>query len=236
MNSAINAYKRSANDGDRERLILDNIDYVGKILSTMAITTNDQDERENLKSAGMVGLIESANKFDASQGIQFRTFAFTRIRGAIIDELRKLAPVSQKMLQQIGLIKQAYQLLEPPVSPEVLAEKTDLTLDQVRASLEAMRFLEPEDWNDFSSVVHQSWKGKESAPEGRIEAQEMKQLLAESIENLPENERLVITLYYSEDLNLAEIGAVLSLSESRTSRILAAAKFRLKELILARLH
>ncbi len=236
MNSGTKVYKRSATGADRERLILENIDYVGKILSTMSVATNDPDERENLKSAGMVGLIESANSFDNTQGIQFRTFAFPRIRGAIIDELRKLAPVSQLMLQQIGLIKKAYQQLESPVSPEVLAKKTKLTLDQVRASLEAMRFLEPEDWNDLSSVVHQSWKATESAPEGRIEKQEMRQLLANSIQQLPEKERLVVTLYYTEELNLTEIGAVLSLSESRVSRILAAARFRLKELILARLQ
>ncbi|QEG23395.1 sigma-70 family RNA polymerase sigma factor [Mariniblastus fucicola] len=235
MNSASNTYKRTASGADRERLILDNVDYVGKILSTITVATNDPDERENLKSAGMVGLIESANSFDISLGISFRTFAFPRIRGAIIDELRKLAPVSQKMLHQIGLIKKAWQLLQPPVTPEQLAKKTELSLDQIEASLEAMRFLEPEDWNDLSCIVHQSWKSDEFAPEHEIEKLEMKELLAESIGELPEKERLVVTMYYSDELNLAEIGAVLSLSESRVSRIMAAAKFRLKEQILARL-
>lgn len=236
MNSGTNVYKRTAAGADRERLILDNVEYVGKILSTMTVATDDPDERENLKSAGMVGLIESANNFDPKLGISFRTFAFPRIRGAIIDELRKLAPVSQQMLHQIGLVKKAHQQLEPPVSPEQLAEKTNLSLDQVEASLEAMRFLEPEDWNDLSNVVHQSWKSEESAPERQVERLEMKQILASSIKELPEKERLVVTLYYTEELNLVEIGQVLSLSESRISRILAAAKFRLKELVLSRLQ
>jgi RNA polymerase sigma factor for flagellar operon FliA len=233
MNSGTNVYKRTSTDANRESLILENIDYVGKILSTMTVATSDPDERENLNSAGMVGLIESANSFDVSLGIPFRTFAYPRIRGAIIDELRKLAPVSQQMLRQIGMIKKAWQQLEPPVPPELLAEKTKLSLEQVAASLEAMRFLEPEDWNDLSSVVHQSWKSEESAPERKLEKLEMKQLLANSIQALPETERLVVTLYFTEGLKLVEIGAVLELSESRVSRILASAKFRLKELVLA---
>lgn len=236
MNSGTNIYKRTATGAVRERLILENIDYVGKILSTMTVATTDPDERDNLRSAGMVGLIESANNFDATQESSFRTFAYPRIRGAIIDELRKLAPVSQLMLKRIGMIKKAYQQLQPPVSPEMLAKETKLTVDQVELALEAMRFIEPEDWNDFSGVVHQSWKSTDSAPDQQLEKSEMKGLLASAIGELPEQERLVITLYYTEELNLLEIGAVMSLSESRVSRILAAAKFRLKELVLAQLQ
>ena len=236
MNSATDVYKRTATNADRERLILENIDYVGKILSTMTVATNDIDERENLKSAGMVGLIESANNFDATHGIAFRTFAFPRIRGAIIDELRKLAPVSQQMLRQIGTIKKVWQRLQPPVSPELLAKETELSLEQIQASLEAMRFLEPEDWSDLSSVVHQSWKSAEATPERLTEQLELKQVLSNAIQELPEKERLVIQLYFTEELTLLEIGAVLELSESRVSRILASAKFRLKELIQTRLQ
>jgi RNA polymerase sigma factor for flagellar operon FliA len=233
MNSGTKIYRQTARNVDRERLILDHLDFVGKVLSTMKIAVKNQDERDNLESAGVVGLIESANNFDNSMETSFQTFAFSRIRGAMIDELRKLAPVSQQMLQKIGSIKKAYQQLEPPVSPERLAEKTELSLSQVQAALEAMRFLTPEDWNDFSSVIHSSWKSSAQSPAHAMELEEKKQLLANSIESLPENERLVLTLYYKEELKLNEIGAVLSLSESRVSRILASAKFRLKELVAA---
>ena len=231
MKSAAATYRRTAKKDDREQLILNNVDYVGKILSTMSIAVKTPEQRENLESAGILGLVEAANNFDASRGVAFRTFAYSRIRGAIIDELRRLSPVSQQMLQQIGQLKKAYEKFEPPVTPEMLAKETRLKLEQVYACLEAMRFLKPEDWNDFACIVHGSWKSQFTDPEHEVEKQEMRQLLVDSIKELPERERLVLTLYYSEDLNLAEIGKVIEISESRVSRVLAAAKFRLKELV-----
>ena len=234
MNLASKTYKRSAKQLDRERLILDNIDYVGRILSTMTIAVQNADERENLHSAGVVGLVEAANKFDPSQKIPFRTFAFRRIQGSIIDELRKLSPVSQGVLKQIGMLKKVYEKLPAPVNPEQLAEASGLELTQVVKCLEAMRFLKPDEWNDFSSVPHQSWLSNERDSIDAAEKEEMKVLLSEAIKELPERERLVLTLYYSEELKLKEIGAVIEISESRVSRILASAKFRLKELVRAK--
>lgn len=234
MNLASKTYKRTAKQFDRERLILDNIDYVGRILSTMTIAVQNADERENLHSAGVVGLVEAANKFDPSQKIPFRTFAFRRIHGAIIDELRKLSPVSQGVLKQIGMLKKVYEKLPAPVTPEQLAEASGLELPQVVKCLEAMRFLKPDEWNDFSSVPHQSWLANDGDSINAAEKEEMKIQLSEAIKELPERERLVLTLYYSEELKLKEIGAVIDISESRVSRILAAAKFRLKELVRAR--
>lgn len=231
MESAAATYRKTAKTVGTENLILNNMDFVGRILSTMSIGIQNPDERENLKSAGVLGLVEAAHSFDPSRGVPFRTFAFTRIRGAIYDELRKLSPVSQQVLRQIGLLKKAYEKLEPPATPEVLAKESGLKLDQVLICLEAMRFLKPEDWNDFACVVHGSWKSHSVAPEAEIEEAEKRQILAESIKKLPERERIVLTLYYSEELNLAEIGRVIEISESRVSRVLAAARFRLKEIV-----
>ena len=197
----------------------------------MAFFVADEEQRENLNSAGVLGLVEAANKFDQSHGIAFRTYAFPRIRGAIVDELRRQSPVSQQVLQQIGIVRRAYESLEPPVTPEALSAKTGLTLEQVVTSLEAMRFVKPDNWNDLSDVVHGSWRHAKSNPEDAVVAAELEGILADGIESLPEQERLVLTLYYKEELNLAEIGKVLDLSESRVSRILAAAKFRLQEIV-----
>lgn len=231
MNAAIpTTYKRTPQQ-DRDRLILDNIDFVARILSTMTFMIGDDEARENLHSAGVLGLVEAANAFDPSHGVPFRTFSFPRIRGSIIDELRKQSPVSQAILQNIGIVRRTYEALEPPVTPELLADKSGLTLEQVVTCLEAMRFIKPDHWNDLSDVVHNSWRSNENSPASEAETAELQKLLAESIESLPERECLVLTLYFKDELNLAEIGKVLDLSESRVSRILAAAKFRLQEMI-----
>jgi len=223
-------YKRIARKS-RDQLILDNVDYVARILGTMTFMVTDDEARENLHSAGVLGLVEAANSFNPGMGVAFRTFAYPRIRGAIVDELRKQAPVSQLVLQHIGVVRKAYESLEPPVTPETLAARSGLTVQQVVSCLEAMRFIKPDDWNDLSDIVHGSWRSSSASPEHEVELEELQELIAESIETLPERERLVLTLYYSEELNLAEIGQALELSESRISRILASARFRLQELM-----
>lgn len=215
----------------RDRLIMDNIDYVGRILSTMTIAVKDDNAKENLISAGTLGLVEAANKFDPSKGIAFRTYAYPRIRGAIVDELRSQSPLSQKMLGQIGAVRRALETVEPPATPEKLAEETGLSLDQIHATLESLRFVNPDDWQDLSDVVHGAYRSQVGTPEHAVETQELIELLAGAIEDLKEQERLVMTLYFYEELNLAEIGAVMDLSESRVSRILAAAKLTVQEII-----
>lgn len=215
----------------RDLLITENVGYVARILSTMTFKINNEQDKENLNSAGILGLVEAANSFDPSLGVSFRTHAYPRIRGSIIDELRKLAPVSQAMMKHIGVVKKAHEKLAAPVTPESLAEETGLNLETIVACLEAMRFIKPDDWNDLSDIVHKSWRNDTSSPEHAAEKEEMRTVLALSIEQLPKQERLVISLYFTEEMNLAEIGAAMDLSESRVSRILASAKFRLQELV-----
>ncbi|MCA9140200.1 MAG: sigma-70 family RNA polymerase sigma factor [Planctomycetales bacterium] len=224
------AYKGSA-QADRDQLVMENIDYVGRILSTMTFFIKNNDHRENLHSAGILGLVQAAAAFDAEQGVAFRTFAYPRIRGAIVDEMRKQSPLSPRLMRQIGTVRKLCETLEPPITPEQLAARSDLTLEEVLECLEGMRFIKPDNWNDLSDVVHKTWRTSIDSPEDLAEKEEIGRLLAELIEQLPEKERLVMTLYYSEELNLAEIGAAMGLSESRTSRLLASARFRLGEAI-----
>lgn len=233
MNSATRAYKNASDQQLREQLILDNMSYVRKILSTLTAGLPDHYDKENLEQAGIVGLVETANSFDPSRGVSFRTYCYPRIRGAIVDEMRKNSPVPQQMLAYISQVKAAYEGLETPVLPEDLAHKTGLPLEKILQVLEAIRFLKPQKWNDLFCNVHSGWRADEESPESAMENRELKRLIADCIEKLPERERLVLTLYYSEDLTLAEIGKVIGVSESRVSRNLAAAKFRLKELVKA---
>ncbi len=230
-NSATQTYLNTSIEQLREQLILDNLVYVRKILSTLTANLPLHYDRDNLEQAGMVGLVETARSFDPSRGVTFRTYCYPRIRGAIVDEMRKNSPIPQQMMAHINTVKAAYERLEHPVSPEDLAAKTGLSEDKVQQVLEAMRFLKPEKWNDLFCNIHSGWRDGDDDADSKIETDELKEIMANCIERLPERERLVLTLYYTEDLTLLEIGEVIGVSESRVSRNLASAKFRLKELV-----
>ncbi|MEO1615030.1 MAG: sigma-70 family RNA polymerase sigma factor [Planctomycetota bacterium] len=231
MKATLDRAYRKNRQSDCDRLVMQHLDYVGRILSTMTFYVTDPHERESLHSAGVLGLVQAAAKFDDSQGVPFRTFAYPRIRGAIVDELREQCPVSPKLMKKIGRVKRLCETLEPPLSPEVLAERLEMTLDEVVQCLEAMRFIKPDNWNDLSDVIDEAWGTRTDSPSELVERDELVSMLAHLITELPDRERLIMTLYYDEELNLAEIGAAMGFSESRASRLLASARFRLSEAI-----
>lgn len=232
-NLAAQRYAQAAQEQARETLILEHLGYVRRILSSLTAGLPSHIDRDGLESAGIVGLVESANNFDPGRGVNFKTFSFPRIRGAILDELRRNSPLSQQMLQQVALVRSAWERLEPPVMPEDLARETGLQVEQVEKCLEAIRFTTPQDWNDLYCTVHSTWRQDNSDPTSRLELEEAREVLAAAITQLPDRERLIVTLYYADELRLAEIGEVMGISESFASRLLAKAEFRLKELVRA---
>lgn len=225
-------YQQVSGEKQLEELILSHLPLVRHILGRLAARLPRGVDVDNLQAAGVLGLVEAANRFDPSRGIAFKTFAYTRIRGAILDELRRNSPFPQELQEKIARIRKVLQLLPPPVKVAVLAEKTGLSEDEVTDCLGAMRLLRSVSWSEFMSQ-HTRCIAQER-PEDHLELDERKQLLSEAITQLPETERLVVTLYYMEDLRLKEIGQVLGLSESRVCRLLKAAEFRLEEGIRAR--
>ena len=130
-------------------------------------------------------------------------------------------------------IRSAYARLEAPVSPEDLAAATGLGIDEVLECLQSVRLTNPDSWHEELTQDGRS-TGEGLSPEAVVEKEEELQMLADSIEQLPDQERTVLTLYHMEDLRLKEIGDTLGLSESRISRVLAAAEFRLKETVRRR--
>ena len=224
-----NTYSLAPQDS-REQLILDNLDFVERVLGTICSALK-HDSKENLFSAGVVGLVEAATRFEPDGGISFKTFAYKRIRGAIYDEMRSLSPHSQQVLQHITAINRVKEQLEPPISPQRIAQETELTIDQVLHALEAMQMDATDEWNDLSDELYAIQRGSNASPDARIENDELIELLADAIEDLDDRERLVLTLYYKEELNLKEIGQVVQLSESRVSRVLANARHQIKEAV-----
>lgn len=231
MSVAQNAYKSQAMTQQREQLILDHLEFVRHVLGKMISQLPPDVDQENLESAGVLGLCEAANNFDPNMGTQFRTFAYPRIRGAILDELRRNSPLPQKVIQNITRIRRACESLPPPITPEDVAVATGLELEDVEIALDAMRLSKFQRWDDPSNMPNTVLDRRTKRPDTNVAQSEVRAALVEAIMNLPEKERRVLTLYYMEDLRLKEIGTLLSLSESRISRILTRAQLRLRHIL-----
>ncbi len=213
----------------RDELVLGHLEYVRQICGTIAKSLPGWVDVQNLQSAGIVGLIEAAQNFVESRGVAFKTFSYPRIRGAIVDEIRRNSPLSQKVMNQVTQIRAAIEIIEPPATTELIAQKTGLTIQEVEGGLTAARIICPQSWNDRSHSNVES-----ETPEAGLEKAERLRLFADAIECLPKRERLVVQLYYLEELRLKEIGVVLGVSESRVSKILAKAELSLRENIRCR--
>lgn len=231
MRMAAKKYQSVSNELMRDDLIVRHLDYVRHILGRSIAGLPDGVDIENLESAGILGLVEAAQQFDPNRGVPFKTFAYQRIRGAIIDELRRNCPLPQPMLQMISKIRRATERLEPPVTPESLALATGLTTSQIDECLEAIRLTRCSSWDEAVIAGSRAAQEPTPGPYAEVELAESKRVLADAIEKLPYQERMVVSLYYMEDMRLKEIGLVLGLSESRVSRVLNRAELRLRDYI-----
>jgi len=227
------AYQQIAVQSRRDQLIVDHLSLVRHVVGRLLAELPPGLDVENLQSAATLGLVEAANKYDPARGVEFKAYAYTRVRGAALDELRRNCPLPQEMVQRVVLVRNAYRELRPPVSVERLAELTGLAYDEVVDCLAAIRMTRMVSWEDSCQSHIVRLDDAHERPHSAMERAEQKQLLAEAIERLPERERRVVTLYYLEDLRLKEIGKVLGLSESRVSRLLNSAVFQLGERLRA---
>lgn len=210
----------------RDQLVLDHMDFVQHILGKLLSQLPRGVDAQNLESAGVLGLIEAAAQFDPARKVEFRTFSYQRIRGAILDELRRTCPLSQQMLQKISHLREIRSRLHENASIEELAEASGFTTSEVTRCIQAAKLAHPR--NFCESVRVRGHLGDNDAVP-RMEREEMKEVLADGIEQLPDQMRIAIALHYNEGLKLREVGDVLGLSESRISRVLDAARTRLKE-------
>ncbi|HTU89395.1 MAG TPA: sigma-70 family RNA polymerase sigma factor [Gemmataceae bacterium] len=228
MQQAKRVYDAVAQKDRRDRLIVEHLTLVRHLVGKLAAELPPGVDMENLESAGVLGLVEAAHRFDPERGIQFKTYAYTRIRGAVLDELRRNCPLPQHMLQQVARVRQAYEELPPPVTTDALTAATGLSENEVADCLAALRMTRLLSWEEHGEPIGTRLDDPRR-PDLLAEKEEQKRLLVEALAALDERERLIVTLYYLEDLRLKEIGEVLRLSESRVSRLLNAALFHLGE-------
>ncbi len=198
-------------------------------------------EVDDLISVGVLGLIDAIQKYDPSRGAKFKTYAEFRVRGAILDELRSMDWVPRSVRQKAASMEVVVQKLQsqlgrPPEDDEVAAEM-GLDMDEFFHALNETRSMPVLSLEDLGiakdSGEQQSLldclAGKgDSDPQTQLRLTELKDIIAKAIDQLPEKERLMISLYYYEELTMREIGEVLSITESRVSQIHSKAVFRLR--------
>lgn len=192
---------------------------------------------DDLIQAGMVGLLEAAQKFDASKGASFETYAGIRIRGAIMDETRRGDWVPRSVHRNARRIADASRELEAQLGREAgekeLADHLQVSLEEYRAMLadtahSRLFSYEESASDDDAGQPEASASMGLRPPSDATERDALKQSLARAITQLPEREQLVLSLYYDEELNLKEIGQILGVSESRVSQIHSQAAARLR--------
>lgn len=226
----------------RDKLILHYSPLVKYVAGRVSANLPQNIESGDLVSYGIFGLIDAIEKFDLARKIKFETYAMSRIKGAIIDELRSLDWVPRSVRHKSKELENAYIELENkfkrvPTDEEV-AEALNITIKDLHDLLTKISYtsvvaLEElwtvgSDKDDTVSLID-TVKDKTGADPSEIfEISETKEILAEAIERLPEREKIVIALYYYEGLTLREIGEVLGVTESRVSQLHTKAIIRLK--------
>ncbi len=210
---------------DRDALILDHLPLLHHIVGRMSFDVPGRVEREDMLGFGMIGLISAADSWEPERGLKFSTYAFPRIRGAILDELRRMDFLPRGRRERVRELDRAVNVLEQehglPPSIEQIAERLDIDESEVDEILHHARIAGTVSLDDGPSddLVHMLTDPQTTDPEGSAEYNELKELLVKSISDLPEQEKTVITLYYGEELLLRDIGEVLGVTESRISQI-----------------
>jgi RNA polymerase sigma factor FliA len=239
-------YKEGSDPSLRDRLIVHYSPLVKYVAGRVAVGLPQNVDQADLVSYGIFGLIDAIDKFDLERGYKFETYAIARIKGAILDELRSIDWVPRSVRAKARAIEKAYGKLESELhrspSDAELAEELDLTESQLQSTLSQISFIGLVALDEMLSVggdrgesitlgdtVADSGQG----PVAAYEVEEMRQILAEAINRMPEREKIVLTLYYYEGLTLSEIGEVLGVTESRVCQIHTKAVIQLRSKIAA---
>lgn len=196
-------------------------------------------QADDLIQAGMIGLLEASRNYDATQGASFETYAGIRIRGAMLDEIRKSdwAPrsVHRKARQVAEAVRSIENVKGRDARDHEVAQQLGISLDdyhQILQDASGYKVFSFEDMGVDGEGITDNLADKSPGPLDGLQKDDFKSTLGEAISGLPERERLVMALYYDEELNLREIGSVLGVSESRVSQIHSQAVLRLQ----ARMH
>jgi RNA polymerase sigma factor for flagellar operon FliA len=229
------AYASDARRQMEEKWILDHLPLVRHVVQKISGHLSPRVDVEDLVSAGTLGLVKAARAFDPARDAEFKTYAYIRIKGSVIDELRGQSFVPATVHHEIRRVQEAYRshvsAHGAPPSDEQLAAGLGISAEQLyRTLMEARRqhFLSihgiGDDHPAFGSLVP---RDRRPSPDEQAERSETVERLAAAIREMPERDRVILLLYYEQDLTMKETAAVLGITESRVSQLHASALFKL---------
>lgn len=233
------AYSDEAQGGGDDDLVTKYAPLVKRIAYHLISRLPPSVQPDDLIQAGMIGLLDAANLYDQSQGASFETYASIRIRGAMLDELRRTDWAPKSVHRKARDLSAAIAKVEADTGRDArdseVAAVMGISLEEYNQALRdtaSSRMASYEEITSTESGGYDHFSSDTPSPVEEVEESEFREQLVEAIGSLPEREQLIMSLYYDEELNLKEIGAVLNVSESRISQLLSQAHARLR----SRLH
>lgn len=239
----MNAYSSvaAASYATHEELVTDNIALVKRIAHHLAARLPSTIDINDLMQAGMIGLLEAARNFDPTRGASFDTYAGIRIRGSMLDEVRKNDWTPRSVHQKSRQVSEAMRAIEfetgRPAESAAIAKRLGIAIDDYHAILRdtaGCRLFSLEETMDEHGYRGDLPTSETETPDEALDKNQFRSGLSDAIKKLPEREQMVLSLYYEQELNLKEIGEVLGVSESRVCQIHGQAMIRLRTLVDSR--
>jgi len=238
-------YREYGDQEAREEIILRYAPLVKYVVGRMAIALPATLDNEDILSHGTIGLIEAVERFDPSRGVKFETYAIQRIRGSIIDTLRKLDLVPRSVARKAREIEAAFtelqQRLQREPTDQEMARHLGITLESFKDTLldascivlsldGIFHYIDDEEPMALGEILEDA---NSPSPTATIEDAELREALIQAINQLPDRDRLVISLYYNDELTLKEISKILGISESRVCQLHTRAVLSLRSTLQA---
>lgn len=226
---------------ERDLLITKYAPLVKTIANRMGLKLPSHVSQDDLVSAGIMGLLDAIDKYDKDKGVEFKSYAEFRIRGAILDELRSMDWVPRSVRRNARRLQEAYARVEKtvmrPAEDEEVARELGLDIEAFYQLLDEVRGVSIINKDEIGNLFPQGVQGEGwsvnqfstgSGPMDALRVSEVRDVIAEAVEKLPEKERIVVTLYYYEELTMKEAGKVMGYTESRVSQLHTKAVLRLR--------
>ena len=232
-------YQKDRSPEIREKLILEYANVVNLVAGRLSMYLGYTVEYDDLVGYGIFGLIDAIDKFDTKKEVKFETYASLRIRGAILDQIRKMDWVPRTLRQKQKRMDAAAAKLEEtlgrPAEAKEIADELGISEEEYlgwRSEVELSNMVSLDDYLEQGSEGRMDTLGtKFQQPEKAVQKQELKAMLVEALQTLTEKEQKVITFYYYEELTLKEISQILSVSESRVSQLHTKALQKIKKVL-----